>query len=505
MIGTDSRSPSITVEMTTRSSIEVRNRDRASTNFSLSSSRSAHNPVTRSIVGRLQIGGGTLQADEIRDLLETGDGMSVGEATSNLVIALVGVAVTTFPAAISGVGFVAGPLLLIFSAAMISECGLLICQTCDIAERDAGQKPGSLRSYEALASAVLGPMGQKVLLVTKNAVFLSSVALFATFLTDSFYTFVPGRPYPLATKRDIMLGLRFGVTLPLLIGLAMLKDMKQLARFASLGLLGMFMQIGGILLGCALNIFSADACEGADLLDKTVNCREYLPYPEITPKMWASRLGTVSSVFVFAFAVVATLPSVRSQLADPAKMPDVVRNSFGISLFVYLVVLLMGYLAFGQRSEPNIILNVAEHYPMLGNVPVVGLILNISFSIPIFVLCVVSVFEASGSKSIHTPLTPVNMLLRACVMVMLTLVSWKLPYITESIGVVSSVFCVINNMFVPLLAFSIASKSGAKPGFLMNVLHIVVLLFGLLVLYFGFTGSLHSMLDRIREDSAQPT
>merc|ERR1712217_583608 len=95
------------------------------------------------------------------------------------------------------------------------------------------------------------------------------------------------------------------------------------------------------------------------------------PYPCPTYKLvpsgpvlgWASEIGVVLSVFLFTFAMLATVPAVRKDLADPSQMHGVLSWSFGIIVLISCSVMLAGYLAYGVESPDNVIVSMTVDFP----------------------------------------------------------------------------------------------------------------------------------------------
>lgn len=429
------------------------------------------------------------------------DGLSAREALVNLIIALVGAAVCAFPKVATQTGIIAAPVILVCSAVFLLECALLIARSCDMAEAVAKLTPGAIRSYEELALSTVGTGASRVLMFTKNAVMLGSVALFVNFETESIAALIMPEPDSARKYHAVLLLSRFFICLPIFCALSLLTDMKQLSRFAPVGILGVLCEVGGILGTSWFNMMNASQCETeADLASVHVNCRAYRLVPKEGEALKA--FGCGMSVFVFGFAVLGTVPNMRSALKEPADMPGVLRKGFMIAVSIYMLVLVLGYLAFGQKVRPNIIISISFFFPKPGSIPLVGLILNILFSMPIFLIVIIGVFEASGTDRVRTPLTPPNIAVRMGLVLTCTVLGWKLPYIVEFIGIMSSIFCVCNNIFFPLLFFwSIVRKEGKGgtnwPGTQRILFHVLVGCAGVLTLLFGLYGSLQRMIAKI--------
>mmetsp|Transcript_29722 Transcript_29722/g.78921 ORF Transcript_29722/g.78921 Transcript_29722/m.78921 type:complete len:521 (-) Transcript_29722:134-1696(-) len=459
-------------------------------------------------VGLVGLGGGEGDADRVHGLLKqkTSDnldvtvGLSETEACCNLVIALVGVAVTTFPIVVSRIGYVASPFVLFSIGALVLENGRLICQSCDYIEAHKGLQAGEVRSFETLAFEAMGPLGKVMLSVTKNAVMLGTIVVFVSFITDSICTFVPS-----AYQDVLMTPLRFLVVMPLFMALGMLTDLKQLAKFAPLGLVGVFSELSGILLGSGMNIGYTDMCDPTlpkfDVLQPP-RCRRYRGFPEDDSfHGMLAKVGVAMSVFLYGFAILPTLPGMRATLNEPKAMSRVILISFTIAIFAYFVVTFDGYFSFGQKVKPNVVVGISDSFPRAGKIPVLGLILNVVFSVPIFLIVLMSAFESGGTGALYTPLSTPNIMVRCALIFVLTLVSWSLPYVNQVVGLISSVFCVCNNLFFPVLFFyMVRGKAEGLPPLpkYRVVLHVLIMVCGMWTMVFGFTGNLAKLMVLLR-------
>lgn len=327
---------------------------------------------------------------------------------------------------------------------------------------------------------------------------LGTFIVFIMFLSDAIASFVPGEP-----ETKPITEIKFGIVMPMLICLAMLRDLKQLNKFGFLGLAGLLLEVVGMAGGSIVFGWSSEVCTQDHLKDDS-HCRYYTQWP---PGCNAFQdYGVGCATFVFGLAVLSTVPSMRSSLAKPQEMQSVLSVALATTLIIYQSLMMLGYLAFGQKSRENAIVAVAETVPSFGYIGSAGLLLNVLFSFAIFFFVFINYIESTGEDALRTTMTVPNMLLRTAIVIVATIVSWLMPYIGPVIGIISSVFCVFNNFWFPIILFYVLrSKVGTRNvpvSFLRMGYHGILVCVGLLVLYFGFTGSLADLKRAFEEGAA---
>lgn len=82
---------------------------------------------------------------------------------------------------------------------------------------------------------------------------------------------------------------------------------------------------------------------------------------------------------------------------------------------------------------------------------------------PLFFYCVISVLETTGSDAIRTRGTPPNSVARILFVQVLTMVSWAIPGVLSVVGVFSSVFCVCNNVWFPIVFYHKLCRDAKRP------------------------------------------
>lgn len=373
-------------------------------------------------------------------------GLTYWEAASSLVITMVGAGVNVLPSCAATMGYLPAPLLMILTGLLVTECGMLLCWACSMAELSSQSREGSLATYEALAKITSGPRCEHLLRISKDSVLLMACAIYVNLETQcagSFYNTL----FSQNTKKPLI----GWIIMPLFVVLAWLKDLKQISRLSLLGVLGVVAQCGAAVVGSFFDIWTSWDCSSVEA------CANHSAGPPGDSIL--KSLGGGVATFFFGLAVLSTIPSVRSQMAEPQLMPSVLRISMLIVIGIYLLVMCSGYAAYGDSiPESNVILAVSKNNPRLGMLASVGLTVNSLLTVPIIYFIVVSGFEATGNDEIRTPMSLPNLICRAAGMVLLVSIAWATgDDMLIVIGLFSSLFIVFNNVFLPIWIFLLAA------------------------------------------------
>eukprot|EP00927_Polykrikos_kofoidii_P007242 TRINITY_DN1295_c0_g1_i1.p1 TRINITY_DN1295_c0_g1~~TRINITY_DN1295_c0_g1_i1.p1 ORF type:complete len:510 (+),score=57.99 TRINITY_DN1295_c0_g1_i1:38-1531(+) len=417
------------------------------------------------------------------------EGLTIGEAVTNLIIACVGAGVVVFPAVMRDTGYALGVPLLLVGAGCCIETGTLVSYACGYAERLANADVGSTQTYGALAEAVGGAAMGIALKVSVSTAFTGFLIAFIQLSVDSIGSFFPGeeedKPFNV---------IRFCIAMPCFACLLMVKDLKQMARFQFVGVVAVFMECGGIIVGGLLNFARAPSCP--DIL-----CIKYKAGPAEGRFMEA--VGGSISIFVFAYAVLGTLPGLRSQLAEPQAVPRTLTLGFGGTFILYFFVMVLGYVGFGQAVPANISKSITASNPFVGRTASLGILINVLASTPIFSCCIMNNFESLGSSAVFMPLTLENIVVRLLFVVALFVGNSYVHYLLEVIGLVSSVFCVTNNIFFPIAFYyalrrKLPNEPAQSPPYRW-ILHILIFLLGLIVLFYGVKSSWETLEEKMEK------
>eukprot|EP00438_Fugacium_kawagutii_P024524 Skav231375 [mRNA] locus=scaffold1586:781207:794861:- [translate_table: standard] len=242
--------------------------------------------------------------------------------------------------------------------------------------------------------------------------------------------------------------------------MALLRDLSQLSKYAWVGLVGMGVQLVGLVGGCLLGSFS-----GKKQSHSMMPPEGSVPGMSLGSWRWA---GITLSAFIFCFAILATVPSVRSQMREPSEMPLALRDAIGFTLILYEVIMVWGYFAYGEDVNENFTEDISESYPIFGILPSCGLFANVAITAPLFFYCFFSVLEATGNDQVRTPGSVPNTVARITLVLVLTFSGAVISGLLPLIGVFSSVFCVCNNIFFPILFYNRLRYKAAQPASVLD-------------------------------------
>lgn len=181
-------------------------------------------------------------------------------------------------------------------------------------------------------------------------------------------------------------------------------------------------------------------------------------------------------------------------MQKPDEMPLVVRDAILFTVLLYEIIMTWGYAAYGERVNENLVLQISESFPVFGTVPSLGLFVNGAITTPLFFYCLFSVLEATGTDACRTQGTPPNTVARLLLVLILTTAGWAMPGLLAVIGVFSSVFCVCNNIWFPILFYHKLRRRAQHPVPAMSLaLNAIIAILGVLVFIYGLRGSLEEL------------
>lgn len=422
-------------------------------------------------------------------------GLSVSDSVSTLLLGVAGAAGALFPFAMKTSGYMIAPIILVVISVMMVETSCLVSSGMSKLEQASKSTPGSLKNYESFGHAVGGGLGYAIVMLTKGIGLCGACLIRIQFQTDSICALFR------TEQTDYV---RFMLVMPLFIGFGCVKDIARLARFSIFGLAGLGLLYFCIMIGGLVAAWSTDRCEG-DVYVEGSDCRFYSPVPD--DGLALQDIAMVSSLCLLNTAHVAVAASVRPKMSQPSQIIRSSRLAIGLVCTVYFLLMALGYYGFGEGVGEKVIVDIARHSPFLGSIAAIGMIVNCTISAPISFLIVVDTLESMGTSTFHTPLSPLNMIWRAGLIVALTLVSWCVPYVAEVIGMLSSVITVSNNVFLPVLLHYYLRRSGRvqndQQSTLKHTFHVGIMITGVGVGIFGFRGSYNKLMMKLSADAAK--
>uniref|UniRef100_A0A7S2K747 Amino acid transporter transmembrane domain-containing protein n=1 Tax=Zooxanthella nutricula TaxID=1333877 RepID=A0A7S2K747_9DINO len=431
-------------------------------------------------------------------------GMTQNEAVATFIVAAIGAGGLVLPKIMADLGVVPALAMLALCALVCLQCGDMICQACDVLE---SMPDGDASTYEILAEVVGGRFWKQALSVTKNVSFIGFIVLFLQFVVES----IEGTAGVAADNVTAHLIVRFAVAFPLFSAIVMVTDLKQFTKFADIGILAVIVQIIAVIVGSIWRGQITDPCDPGDVDSP---CRWYTWFFAPTLEGPVGAIGKNGAVILFMFAMLATVPSIRNQMEEPHRMPSVLRCGFGLTAVILAVVMSAGYYGFGGNAPDNLlnglvlgVKGLGPTFKVLGTCGNIAVLVNVLISTPVFSVCVLSEFEATGTDSIRTPLSIPNIALRVGFALVLTCISHAMPYISEVIGIVSALFITFNNVFCPVIFLHMARRKATAardaglardvPRKRVFALHAGLLVIGGLVMVFGFLGALDALLSKM--------
>lgn len=361
---------------------------------------------------------------------DSGGGLTFWETVINFVLNLIGAGVLVLPRTFATSGCVFALCLLATAFIVVMKCALITIANCTLAEAMSGT---TVKSYEALCGEILGPMGKTALMFSKNSYFSGIIIVYSIMVTDSIGQWVPFVP------RETI---RWFVVLPIFGGLAMVKDLKQVAKLAPIGVIAAIVQCSSISLGSVIKIIE-NMAESANV-----------PYTAYVPDFLA--IGSVLATCAFGCgSIVATVPSVRCAMAEPKELPEALKYALGIVFSVYAGVSIIAYWAFGDDVTNNAMNSINKDCSLFqcftGKVAALAIIMNLLISTPGVSFFVVSVVESLGTGPVFKPLSPPNIGARAVFILTMVLIGSLLPYVSEVVGLLSASFGCFNVLVLPSL------------------------------------------------------
>lgn len=423
-------------------------------------------------------------------------GLTKREAIMNFGISAVGAGCIMFPRAMANQGCVMALLIICGVASAACECGVLIINCCSLAELNKGLPVGSLKSYEDIAEAAMGPQGKRALMFLKNTYFLGIIVVYTCLETDGLQVWLPLAPE----------FIRWVIIAPIFVSLAMLRDLKAVAKLGSIGVLAAFLQASGVWLGAGYHKLMGPGGQ---------------EYMAVNSSATLTEIGAQFGTFFFGYGCISTLPTLRASMSDPTEITSAMRVGFVLVTFVYTSIMIIAYAGYGQAINDNAILSIeapgcALFQFVMGSMSYGGLMFNLIISMPTFAYCVISVIEASGDDAWRTTFTPANLLMRAALILSVVFVSSQLPFAAQVVGVISPAFgsCLI--IFLPITFFYRLKKVALSDDNLSDpnvsikakqilssfgsarfALHMFIALLGFCVLFFGVQGGYNNLQAKL--------
>eukprot|EP00437_Effrenium_voratum_P020054 CAMPEP_0181442480 /NCGR_PEP_ID=MMETSP1110-20121109/24050_1 /TAXON_ID=174948 /ORGANISM="Symbiodinium sp., Strain CCMP421" /LENGTH=486 /DNA_ID=CAMNT_0023566407 /DNA_START=56 /DNA_END=1513 /DNA_ORIENTATION=+ len=221
-------------------------------------------------------------------------------------------------------------------------------------------------------------------------------------------------------------------------------------------------------------------------------------------------LFSVFSYVMYAFAIVVTLPTLRSTMQDRSQLTPMCIIAFTVVSMEFLVIMFAYYWVFGNLGPENIIDGMRNgrdellpgwwatvdpwgvgHPSWLGQALGWGITLHLLCSDAIYVPVTVVSVEALLPKHIAAK-RRVRFAVRLFVSLLRLLVAALIKDFVKMTNLTSAACVTMNNLILPIFAFHIAGPA-VNAGPVRRVVHIFILALGAFSMVFGTIGAIHDL------------
>jgi amino acid permease len=431
-------------------------------------------------------------------------GISSSEATLSLITAMVGSGIMALPQLPVAGGMVVPTVLMIVSTLASMEAGGAFFRALmanNIAVKRGGIKGEGIyiRSWEDFGFAAYGALGAALVRVLTIGFFVGAC---------SGYVILMGQNVQSLLSPFIQLNYRFWVIIiaPLIWLLSMLRDVSAIAKMVPIGV------AAAMLSGCLIVVKAMLDSRKWEDWGMTRWEREQLH------SMWPTgdvmSLGKLSATIFGAFFCMGNVPSIIDEMKNKHKFKRSFRVGLGSVMLLYIAIMLMGYYAYGNFIQPNIVNSMKFHpatfeeskLPMdqWTGVPSIVfptamsccVLVNLFISYPLLLAPVfISIQRTSyGKKNLRIGSTR-NVIMRT----MIVSVTIAIPLAIQQFGLAFSLVASmgpVQGVLLPILfGRKIRQKVGARDSsVLRKVWHGALLAISTFCIVFGFVGSVQDII-----------
>lgn len=443
----------------------------------------------------------------------------------NVVLSITGTAVLGISAQMKTFGWIFTPLTLVIGVVVTLEMVHLVAETCDKLEKD-GQM---IISYQDFAEAALGRTGWWLSAVS------STLSLFGMIFGGL-----------------ILESHNLQLTAPIPWNWPLGGDPSDAGRkwwallLTSTTLFYCFVDMGSLLhnsawIGIALTLFCMVCVYGGTFAqfqyasDFNESCRnsKVMPYHSLglntagVDGPFESFLNTFSvfSYIMYAFAIVVTLPTLRSTMKEKTSLTSSCVVAFSIVAVEFLVIMLVSYWIFGNLGPENIIDGLkkqrdelpgwwALQHPWNTGKPTVladalgwGLTLHLLCSDAIYIPVTVVATEALLPRS-WVARRPVSILVRIFVALLRFLVAALVQDFIKMTNLTSAACVTMNNIILPVFCFYVVGPyriegdaAGRQCFKFRRFFHALILAFGVFSMIFGTISAIVALVPKATNSS----
>jgi len=420
----------------------------------------------------------------------------------SLVTSILGVGVLTLPSLMKLGGWVMVPTLAILTSLAFGEVGKVISEAIGMVEEPSGKGPPQVvASFEDFGRAALDDKGVLLVRSITTTGFAGTLVIF-TILIGSNLSALFGGIVPMPT---IM-----GCATLVLIGLAMIRDMRTVAKFMPIGIVA---SLSSCALICIKSLLDARVWE-----DWPADVQEDIH--DVWPDEGWAGAGTIVAVLFSAYSVMSTVPNIRGEMKDKKNFLTAFQISIAIVCVMYLCVMVTGYWGYGNFVKENVVqsmmfapkgpdeafaekrkvhtADLSSH--ILGRLMAFLVSIYLFLGFALFFACFFGAVQKFGcSCECCGPGTPMNVILRIIMVICFVAVGLTVPHFREVMAIMSSICCSCNNVFFPLLFAHILARrdGGKKPSLLRHFLHFLIFLLGVFCAVVGLRDSALRLISKM--------
>jgi len=428
----------------------------------------------------------------------------------NLVLSIIGTTILGIPAQLKRTGWILTPGLLLLGCGMIME---MAWAASKIMERSMAETGSEVTSFQDFAEAALGVWGRRVASVTSIGGNLGLLCNGLILESQNLQYVVPIQWKWLGEDPGYRWWSLFLTATTLFYCFVDTAKVLQAA--------GMIAP-----LVCIICVSLAVAGGGMAIAEQG-EIPESCQWESETPFWWwgpntnadsvwsiVFNFAGVGSYCCFCFAVCSMLPPLRTQMQDPEMMLPAVRCSFTFCTCLFILIMVTGYLGFGNLGPDNMILGMRASRPAgwwaterpweTGQTTVIGqvyawtIIVNLLLSDAIYVPCTINSFEGLAPLFFDDHKIA-RVLLRLALTAVRLFVATSITSFIYLTNLTSACFVVTNNILIPVLGLH---RTQAYPiGPKRKAAHACIAVFGFCVLVLGSYGAI---LNMIAADSTPP-
>jgi len=425
---------------------------------------------------------------------------------SNFVLSIVGSTTLGLSGLMPTSGWFVGPVMLLMGLFIVSENTRLVVESIEAIEVRGG---GYIVAYPDFAFEVLGIWGRRVASVTSicSLVGMTCASLILQAHNMDFVIPIHWPWFGNSHKGDKWWAL---LLLPVTVICVFANPAVLMKKSA---FLGPFVCLLTVLLAW----YGAGSSIGA-AAEIPQNCGPSQSLLPGTDSNFLSIAGVASYTF-YSFAVIVTVPSLRSQMKDPRKTVPATSAAYSICFLLFLPIMLLSYAGFGGYAPENLISGMRIERPAgwwahqspfeVGRISSAGallsfvVVLNLMLTELIYLPCTIFAIDASCPQLFRHGPPWAPKVMRASYVIFRFIAATSIESFVALSTLISSLFCILNNVIFPVLAFH---KLGVKQvSVWRKASHTIIVLYGMFVLILGSAASIQKLTasnDKLMQEDA---